>query len=189
MRDVYPATAIVLCAGASRRMGTHKGLLQVRGRPLLAWHTQALARRAGCVVVVLGPDPERFLAALAPSVRVVVNESWAICGMADSLRYGLLAADVVGPCWVTPVDIPPIAEDTLDRLLAAGPPAVPVAPDGIPGHPVLLGGAQVERIRARAPDGGLRTLLVDATRVPVADPDASLDLDDPAAWEAWRGSR
>jgi molybdenum cofactor cytidylyltransferase len=189
MPKVYPPAAIVLSAGASRRMGTHKALLEFRGRTLLEWHTQALARVCESVVVVLGPDPERFRAVLGPDVRVVVNEFWRDCAMADSLRYGLLAAGVRGPCWVTPVDVPPIAAGTLDALLDAGAPAIPVAPDGTPGHPVLLDAATVASIREAAPQGGLRTLLAAARRVPVAAPDAAIDLDDPAAWAAWLGTR
>lgn len=181
----YPPVAVVLCAGASRRMGSPKGLLPLRGVPLLRRQVDALAARASLVIAVLGREADAHAAVLPPAVRVVVNDAWATTAMADSLRLALVSADVRGAALVTPVDVAPAAVETLDALLAAGPPAVPCDAEGRPGHPVLLDAAAVEAIRASPPEGGLRTLLAAARRVGVADPWVALDFDDPPSWRAF----
>jgi CTP:molybdopterin cytidylyltransferase MocA len=167
-------------------MGRPKGLLPVQGRPLLVHHVEAFGKRAERVIVVLGSQAEAHRAVLPEGVATVVNEDWATTWPIDSLRLALARADVVGECWVTPVDTPPAALATLDALLQAGSPAVPISPGGhAPGHPVLLDPALVLLIRRRPPAGGLRALLGAARRVPVGDPMVSDDFDDPAAWAAW----
>jgi CTP:molybdopterin cytidylyltransferase MocA len=168
-------------------MGRSKPLLDVRGQPLIAAHVEALAAFAHPVIAVLGAEAERVRAVLPESVVIAVNTEWATTWPADSLRIGLDSADIAGPCWVTPVDIPPPSHQTLSRLLGAGAPAVPVGPDGQPGHPVLLDAELVAQIRAQAPQGGLRTLLAEVRRVVVNAADVAWDFDDPAAFEAWRG--
>lgn len=181
----YPPVAVVLCAGASRRMGSPKGLLPLRGVPLLRWHADALAARTSRVIVVLGPDPGAHTATLPTSSAVVVNEDWAHTGMIDSLRLALIAADVRGPALVTPVDVAPARPATLDALLEAGAPAVPIDAHGRPGHPVLLDAPMVALIRTAAPEGGLRTLLRTTRQVEVDDPWVAQDFDDPESWRAF----
>lgn len=184
-------TGIVLAAGGSTRMGRTKALLRLRGRPVLEWHADRLGAACDRVVVVVGADADRVAAALPGGATIVRNDAWATTRQADSLRLALLAADGDGDALVTPVDALPAAPETLAALVAAGGPAVPVGPDGRGGHPVLLDAALVARIRDAAPSGGLRELLADARRVPVADPLVAEDFDDPAAWErlsgAWTG--
>lgn len=181
--------AIILCAGASRRMGRPKGLLLLDGKPLLRRQVEAFARFSEQVIVVLGSRAREHLHALPAAVRVVYNRDWAAGFPADSLHLAVRTLGVRGSCWVTPVDVSPPTEDTLGALLAAGPPAVPVDSAARDGHPVLLGPEELEQLRRQAPDGGLRTLLGGARRVPVADPMVARDFDDPAAWEAFLASR
>jgi len=166
-------------------MGSPKGLLPLHGVPLLRCHADALSTRASRVIAVLGREAEAHAAVLPPSVRVVVNEAWAGTAMADSLRLALTEADVRGAALVTPVDVAPARPETLDALLGAGAPAVPVDANGLPGHPVLLDAATIAAIRDAPPEGGLRTLLATARRVPVADPWVARDFDDPESWQSF----
>ena len=91
-----PAVAIVVAAGAGVRMGAElpKALMEVAGRPMVAWSVAALAasERVGAIVVVAPPDhveeTERALDGMAARVRVTAGGE----SRAESVRAGLAAA-------------------------------------------------------------------------------------------------
>lgn len=180
--------AVVLAAGASSRMGTSKALLDLGGRPVVVWHCLRFAEFADRTIVVLGSGASAIREVLPAGVDVVENPDWARTMPADSLAVALRSLDVTGSVLVTPVDVAPAEADTLEALLGGAAPAVPIDADGRAGHPVLLDSAAVAAIRVRAPDDGIRSLLADARRVPVADPLVALDFDDPAAWRRVSGA-
>jgi len=83
--------AIVLAAGASRRLGRPKQLVALEGETLL--RRAARAALAGCapVLVVLGSGADAMAANLAGlPVTLVGNAAWET-GMASSIRAGILA--------------------------------------------------------------------------------------------------
>jgi CTP:molybdopterin cytidylyltransferase MocA len=131
---------LLLAAGAGRRMGGPKALLQLDGRTFVERGVSVL-REAGCepVLVVVGADVDD----VRPFVvaEIVVAAEWAE-GVGASLRAGLsaLAARDVSSCVVTLVDQPLIASEAVRRLLGvAGEADAAVATyGGEPGHPVLL---------------------------------------------------
>jgi molybdenum cofactor cytidylyltransferase len=86
-------SAVVLAAGASRRFGGTKQLLEVAGKPLVQ-HTVDAAHTAGVqdIVVVVGHSSHEVAAALAlpASARIVTNVGFAE-GQSSSLRAGLRA--------------------------------------------------------------------------------------------------
>lgn len=166
-------SAVILCAGASRRMGTPKGLLDLGGVPLLRAHVDAFAAAGLDTTVVLGPHAAAHLAVLPAGTRVVLNLRWDRTEMADSAAMGLVD---LGDVLLTPVDAPPAAPETLRRLLAVEGTAVP-AWDGRDGHPV--------RLAAPHPPGRLDARLAGAVRVPVEDPDCVANLNRPEDWEAF----
>ncbi|HUK64589.1 MAG TPA: NTP transferase domain-containing protein [Dongiaceae bacterium] len=136
---------VLLAAGASRRMGRTKALLERRGVSYLALGVRHLWSVCDRVVVVLGADATRVRATLeneiqalvatgrlhdevtaarrhgAPAleVRFVVNRAWAR-GMYGSVRAGLRAARIGRPeaVIVLPVDHPFVSPATV-RVLAA----------------------------------------------------------------------
>ena len=84
--------AVVLAAGASRRLGQPKQLVR-QGDETLLRRTARLAVEAGCapVVVVLGFEAERMRPELAGlPVQVLEHPAWAE-GMGSSLRCGVAA--------------------------------------------------------------------------------------------------
>ncbi len=84
--------AIILAAGASRRMGSPKQLLEWRNRPLLE-HAVVNARAIlnERVIVVLGAHAESIQAAIdLGDVTSIVNSEWQE-GMASSIRAGVQA--------------------------------------------------------------------------------------------------
>ncbi len=134
-------TGLLLAAGAGRRMGRPKALVE-------GWLERAVASLADCddVLVVLGAQAGAARSLVPSGVEVVVAEDWAD-GMGASLRTGLraLADGAAERCVVTLVDLPDVGPEVVRRLLDAADGPVPsavlarAAYAGTPGHPVLLG--------------------------------------------------
>lgn len=184
--------AILLAAGGSTRMGRPKALLSVDGRPLVNCHIDALRGAATSIVIVTGCRAPEISAVLPPDVGIVHNERWVQTSPIDSLALALARLKEIDReldreldrVLVSPIDVVPPAPQTLQRLLSASAPAVPVSRDGQRGHPVLLGPSEIARITRgdRGGQQGLRGLLADAQTVVVDDPLAALDFDDEETW-------
>ncbi|WP_236145608.1 NTP transferase domain-containing protein [Verrucosispora sp. SN26_14.1] len=182
-----PVAGLVLAAGAGRRYGRPKALVEVHGR-LLVERAVATLRADGCdsVSVVLGADAESVGArADLTGAAVVVNPDWA-GGMGSSLRTGL-AAVMPTPAvaaLVLLVDMPGITPEAVRRLVGLAAPQV-LAMAGYQtgrGHPVLLGRAHWVGVAASAVgDVGARPYLrerVEQIRVvPVGDVADGGDID------------
>lgn len=192
---VSDVAGLLLAAGAGRRMGGPKGLLRdPDGTPWVVRSARALlAGGCTCVVVVTGasgPDVAA-LAASVDGVRTVQADDWAE-GMGASLRTGLAAlagdpgsvAAVVGL-----VDTPGVTADVVARLVAragdGGPDGLARAAfGGVPGHPVVLGRAHWDGVRAAARgDAGAREYLRGraVALVECGDVGHGEDVDTPAA--------
>jgi len=143
---------IVLAAGAGRRMGGPKAILEFQGMPLVARAVRtAFAGGCGRVIAVLGAGAaEAEAAAEGAGAQVVVNQRWAE-GMGTSLRTGLCTAVAHAPealaALVLLVDQPYITPQAVAAVVSAWhdprDPAVLASAvyDGRRGHPVLLGRA------------------------------------------------
>jgi molybdenum cofactor cytidylyltransferase len=84
--------AIVLAAGASRRMGRNKLLLDLDGEPLVRRAVRrALEAGLSPVVVVVGHEPERVRAALADLPCIFATNPGAAVDASDSLHRGIEA--------------------------------------------------------------------------------------------------
>jgi CTP:molybdopterin cytidylyltransferase MocA len=152
---------LLLAAGAGRRMGTPKALVDgwlERGIDALA--------AAGCspVVVVLGAAAQQVRTVMQGlKVVVAVAADWSE-GLSTSLRTGIAALpDDVPAVVVTLVDLPDVGQSVVRRVLTHG--ATPATLtratyQGRPGHPVVLGKAHWPGILDAANgDVGARTYL------------------------------
>ena len=194
---------LILAAGAGSRFGAApKQLADLHGRPLLQW---AIDAQAGVdpelldpIVVVLGAHAARVRAAVdLRRARAVVCEHWQD-GQARSLRCGLhaLAASagdgedrVRGPVLVTLGDAPLVSAGVVARFAAEardGGAPVRAVYGGRPGHPVVLGGEQIERARQADGDHGARGLLRDARTIEVGHLCSGRDVDTPEDLEEVR---
>ncbi|GGF53425.1 hypothetical protein GCM10011519_29180 [Marmoricola endophyticus] len=153
-------TGLLLAAGAGRRMGRPKALVE-------GWLAHAVASLADCddVVVVLGARAEEARALVPEGARVTVAEDW-VSGMGASLAAGLalLEDGTAERALVTLVDLPDVGRDVCARVLAgvpAGRGALARASyDDVPGHPVLLGRDHWAGVRrTSAGDRGARDYL------------------------------
>jgi CTP:molybdopterin cytidylyltransferase MocA len=142
---------LLLAAGAGRRMGMPKALVEdwlARGIDVLA--------EAGCspVVVVLGAAEAKARALLhGRSVVVVAVADWSV-GLSASLWTGIMALPADTPAVVvTLVDLPDVGATVVRRVLekGAGPATLTRATyHRRPGHPVVLGRAHWPGILAAA---------------------------------------
>lgn len=117
-----PVAAIVLAAGASRRLGQAKQLVRHGGEFLLE-RAVRLAGEAGAapVIAVLGAEQERIRGAVEfGNAIVVVNSDWEL-GMASSLQAGLRAVEEYGPqvegALIVACDQPRLTAGHLQRLV------------------------------------------------------------------------
>jgi molybdenum cofactor cytidylyltransferase len=158
--------AIVLAAGASRRLGEPKATADLGGRTALERLLDALAVVDRRPLVVVGAHADEIRARVRASCEWVCNEDWAE-GRSTSLAAGLTHAsgyDVL----VAPVDVPLVTAETVAGLARAwraakepeqGWLAPRLGPEGRHGHPILIGrtllaqldtGKELRTLRARA---------------------------------------
>ena len=121
--DPDRVAAVILAAGASRRMGPgrNKMLLQIEGESLVRRAAQrALAAGLSPVVVVIGHEPDRIRAELAGlPVEFAVNPDYT-GPTSGSLHQGLNAlAPDVGAAVVMLGDMVRVTAETLAMLVAA----------------------------------------------------------------------
>jgi molybdenum cofactor cytidylyltransferase len=186
-----PVAAVLLAAGASRRLGRPKQLVEYEGETLLA-RAIRVAQEAGFhpVVVVLGAEREVIRAAVAPSSALFVdNDAWQE-GIASSMRAGLRAVHQQEPeaagALMMPCDQPRLSADHLRMLLSAfraegGPCIVASFYAGTRGVPALFPAAMFPQLNLLRGDTGARKLLVDPP-VPVLEvefPGGEVDIDSP----------
>ncbi len=191
-----PVDVILLAAGASRRMAGRDKLTElVDGRPLIAGlAAAALASAAREVLVTLPSDaPARAGALAALNVRLVQVPE-AAEGMCASLRAGVRALRPdAGAVVVMLGDMPEVTSAILDALIEAyraGAEICRAESGGVPGHPVLFDRRHFPALASLSGDRGARDLLREqAARVrTVAVEGATVDLDTPEAWAAWRAA-
>lgn len=185
---------VILAAGASRRMGSPKQLIEIDGRPLLVRAIEAaLAAPVWPVVVVLGANAVAIRPVIGHlPVLVVENPAWSE-GMASSIREGVatlrqfsrtLDAAVLALC-----DQPGFSAATVESLLAAhrattrGIVAARYA--GRLGAPALFAREHFAALTALTGEEGARDLLnADPARVAAVElPELARDLDTPADLE------
>ena len=179
----------MLAAGGSRRLGTPKQLLSIRGRRLLSRAIDAAeAVTPGRVVVVIGADGLRMRSLIRrhhPGTHSVGNSRWAD-GMSGSLRTGLaVLPERATAAMLLLSDQPAVDESSLRRLVRAWRrrpgKAAAAAYGGVVGVPAILPRLLWREARQRGGDTGARKLLrVGQTVATVVQmPEAAWDIDTP----------
>ncbi|RFA16137.1 hypothetical protein B7R22_04525 [Subtercola boreus] len=188
---------MLLAAGAGRRMGMPKALVQTGGgEPWVVRGTRVLLD-SGCspVVVVLGAGSQQAAQLIAVAFgnepRLIVRNAdlWAE-GMSESLRAGIdaLSSIELDGVIVTLVDTPSLRPETIDRVRAAADSVrserrealVQAMFDSRPGHPVFIGRVHwADLCEDLAGDSGARAYLRahDALSVECSDLEIGEDID------------
>jgi molybdenum cofactor cytidylyltransferase len=175
-------SGLILAAGAGTRFGPHspKQLAPLRGRPLLEWAVRAQCAVPGLerVVVVLGSRAADVRAAVVfGRADVIVCEDWE-SGQAASLRRGLSELAGSERVVVTLGDAPLVTAAVIELFVAAEPRTRAVY-DGRPGHPVVLGPAEIAALTLLDGDRGARGLLRGGPVVEVGHLCSGRDVDTP----------
>lgn len=198
------ASAIVLAAGRSSRMGEPKLALPFRGSPVLARALRAVGRPGVEErIVVLGHHRERLQPIVeeverdgGPRVVAVVNPD-PQGDMASSVRLGVRAA-AAGSDWflILPADHPALEPSTVDRLLSEAarcadlkrPPLLVPVCRGRAGHPLALPEALRADVLGAPPGWTLREWVEGVTypvrEIEVDDEGIFRDIDAPGDLES-----
>jgi CTP:molybdopterin cytidylyltransferase MocA len=150
---------ILLAAGAGRRLGTPKALVELGGARLVD-RGAALLRAGGAAPVIVVTGAARVH---VPGTVTVHNPGWR-AGMASSLALGLGSLPAAcGAAVIALVDQPLIGAAAVQRLVAAyraGAVAVVATYQGEPRNPVLLACGLWDSVRETlAGDEGARSYL------------------------------
>lgn len=119
--DGVLVAGVILAAGASRRMGMNKMLLELEGESLIRRAVRnALAAGLSPVIVVIGHEPDRIRAALRDLPVVFAINSDFTGPTSGSLHQGLRALGAeVGAAVVMLGDMVRVTAQTLAMLVAA----------------------------------------------------------------------
>jgi molybdenum cofactor cytidylyltransferase len=178
--------AIVLAAGASRRLGRAKQLIEIDGELLRHAARAVLATRPRDAIAVLGHDADRIASVLEGlAIRKLCIDD-ADDGMSASLRAGIAALDAsCEGALIVLTDQPALGAAHLEAICAAWRTAperaVASAYANVLGVPALLPRAWFGDITALRGDTGARTLLRARRHeiVAIAAPDLARDIDKP----------
>ena len=181
----------VLAAGASRRMGQPKALLDAGGLTFLAACIGAL-REGGCarVVVVVPPSEPDVRREAERLGGTVVDGLGPDSEQVDSLRRALEPLDTVAAVAVLPVDHPLVEAGTVRALIDAwrGEPGAVARPilDGRPGHPTIFPRTLWAAFGDPDLDQGARSVVEDPRTqrldLVVDDPGVVADIDTPSLY-------
>ena len=180
--------AIILAAGASRRLGQPKQLLIHRGEALLARAIRlANEAEAAPVFAVLGSQAETIRATINPhDARVAINKDWEQ-GIASSIHAGLhvLEEDATGVL-ILSCDQPRLTAEHLRALIEtlteqSVPAIVASAYAGVHGVPAVFPRAAFPGLLALEGDKGARALLLHppCPLIALPFPGGEIDIDEP----------
>lgn len=175
MRAVSVA-AVVLAAGASRRLGRPKQALEVGSETLLA-RAVRMAREAGLDPVIVVVADLTLAKLLRPAEATILLNADASEGIASSIRVGIAGAkqlDVSGAVLMT-CDQVAVTSDHLRSLCARPDFAAGSAYAGAIGIPAYFPVSAFENLLQLRGDRGARNLLQNARSI--ATEALSLDVD------------
>ena len=183
---------IILSAGASRRMGTPKALLQFRGETFLDRLVRTFTAVCDPIIVVVGEHADKIRSGIlrGRDVLFAVNPD-PDRGMLSSLQCGLaLVPRDAEAAMFLPVDHPHLEISTIEtlaaRLRADRAPVIVPTYAREHGHPVCIAPPLIDELLALPPEAKASDVIhrhVPRTiYVEVQDPAVVTDVDDPGAY-------
>lgn len=126
-----PLIGAILAGGRARRMGgADKGLLELRGRPMIEWVIEALLPQVDRLVINANRNAERYAAYGFPVIAdTMADYQGPLAGLAAAMDYSAGTGSIL----TVPCDSPAVPPDIAARLsaaLAQGDAELAVAHDG-----------------------------------------------------------
>lgn len=182
--------AVILSAGASRRMGRPKALLPFRESTFLEHLIQVTRHpRIGVTRIVLGAGAEKIAATagIDPST-VVLNPNWEQ-GQLSSIQAGVRSLEGMGTdgMMLCPVDHPLVSarmvNDLIDRFYAEKRAIVLPTYKGRRGHPAIFARQLYAELLGAPAETGARAVVwahaADVFEVPTDEEGVVLNINDP----------
>jgi molybdenum cofactor cytidylyltransferase len=180
-------TIALLAAGASSRMGRHKLLLPLAGKPIIAWPILAACEsRAGEILVILGRDASAVQEELPPGrYRTLINTAFEQGqGTSVALAASSVSREVAG-LMVLLADQPFMDTISINLILLAAekyPDHIIMGEiNGHSGHPVYLPQRLFANLRTLSGDIGAREIIAKERSAtlyePLTNELAHLDVD------------
>ncbi len=181
---------IILAAGASRRMGSPKALLDYRGETFVSRLVRVFSRSCDPVIVVAGVHADLIRGRMDRRTRLVINPD-PDRGQLSSLQTALAEVPHGATGFLfTPVDCPTAREETIETLIDAFRKsgtlfAIPRY-RGKRGHPVCVRASLIAEFLALPPTAETRAVVnMHSDRIAyidVDDPGVLADVDDVEAY-------
>jgi Uncharacterized MobA-related protein len=157
---------LLLAAGRSTRFGGDKLLAPLRGRPVIRWSAEGLARAVDMMCVVVPTDAPELTEVLAGLDVAIVENAERDRGLSSSIAVGMAALPAEVEAVVIALADQPLLNPAVVRAVcgawrAAATEVLAVVPryrDGR-GHPVLFARTAFPSLRHLRGDRGARDLL------------------------------
>ena len=165
--------AIVLTAGASKRLGEPKALVDIHGESLI----QILIRKLKCkkLRIIIVTRVELFNEMEKLGEKVVINTN-PESGRTGSIQCGIKELKSER-CLIVPVDRPGFSNATIEKLINLEKTSCP-SKNGKGGHPVILSKEDCEKILSSNPSTPLRD-IINPAKIEVDDEFLHLNIDFP----------
>ena len=165
--------AIILAAGASKRLGSPKALVEIDGQTLVELVYNKLQSAGVSVTVITRNSLKTKIQDLLPNVRIIVNPNPGL-GRTGTIQYGIESIGIK-PLLIVPVDRPGFSLDTVKLLCDCDNTTIPVYNEN-GGHPIAISTQDCESILQAEPDTPLRE-IISPDRITVEDPHLHLNID------------
>ena len=172
--------AIVLTAGASKRLGEPKALVDIHGESLIEILIRKLKGKKIRIIIVTRVELFNEMEKLGE--KVVIN-THPESGRTGSIQCGIkeLESD---RCLIVPVDRPGFSNATIEKLINLEKTSCP-SKNGRGGHPVVLSKEDCEKILSSNPSTPLRD-IINPVKIEVDDEFLHLNIDSPNDLEKLR---
>ena len=172
--------AIVLTAGASKRLGEPKALVDIHGESLIQILIRKLKGKKLRIIIVTRVELFNEMEKLGEKVVINTNPE---SGRTGSIQCGIkeLRSE---RCLIVPVDRPGFSNNTVEKLINSIETSCP-SKNGKGGHPVILSRNDCEEILSRNPNTPLRD-IIKPIKIEVNDENLHLNIDFPEDLEKLR---
>ncbi len=165
--------AIVLTAGASKRLGEPKALVDIHGQSLIEILIRKLKEKKLRIIIVTGVELFNEMEKLGEKVVINTNPE---SGRTGSIQCGIKELESER-CLIVPVDRPGFSNATIEKLINLEKTSCP-SKNGKGGHPVILSKEDCEKILSSNPSTPLRD-IINPAKIEVDDEFLHLNIDFP----------